>query len=462
MSNLEGHNHRGKENLRAGAVLPERALNKFLVLLSCCIISSKPSYVQAQDNTDTIRTGIAVTAEPVRVGIISFDGSSARIRTDLALNAFQVSFLDFFFTTAIRTSTFANMHLYVQGTASIEGDSLFNSKLSLHRAAAFRDFLVGKYNLSFAHPIKISGIGENWEQLERRLEHISDDLFPWRNEVLQIIRNTPSYNHREQAIRRLDKGQAYYRLKRDFFPSLRNVIISVESHEETHEIMPLLTGRLDTLHPVRLTGFVATPKAAPLTIPRPSVLTPLENSPPVSPRVFRPRVVLKSDLLALSGITTELAYRAPLPNIEVEYLFNPRWSVAFAWTYKPYAWSRAFELWEATAYTLEARWRFLPLHYYGGLYLGLYGRAGDYDQRPHPSPSAGNLTGHYGETGLSLGYTLPLSQRWVLEAGISAGYRHLVRIGYTREADHYNYFDSSDHTSGTHLTGLFVRLGYRF
>jgi hypothetical protein len=183
--------------------------------------------------------------------------------------------------------------------------------------------------------------------------------------------------------------------------------------------------------------------------------------------IGRPTVVVKSNLLALAGVSPEPAYRTPMPNLELEYLFNRRWSVAFAALYEKFSHARGYDVWHVTAYTLEGRYRLLPDRCYGGLYLGAYLRLGDYNfRKPYPQGTESgpryNQTGYYQEGGLTLGYTLPLARHWVIEAGAAAGYRHTGAKHYTHETAEENWYNYRNPGSGIRLTDLFIRLGYRF
>jgi hypothetical protein len=175
---------------------------------------------------------------------------------------------------------------------------------------------------------------------------------------------------------------------------------------------------------------------------------------------FRPYVAIKTDLVSLAGVTNKAAYRTPMPNLEVEYLFNRRFSAAFSGLYERFFKASGYDLWHVSAYTLEGRYRILPDKQYGGLYLGVYGRVGDYNIRN--AGSTDNYTGMYTEGGLSAGYTLPIARNWVLEGGISGGYRHTNARYYMHEAGDVNYLLSEKPFNKFMLTSFFLRIGYRF
>jgi hypothetical protein len=178
-------------------------------------------------------------------------------------------------------------------------------------------------------------------------------------------------------------------------------------------------------------------------------------------RSFRPLLVVKTNLVAAAGVSTEIKYRTPMPNLELEWLINERFSVAVAGLFEKFSITPGYDAWHTTAYTLEGRYRVWPRATYGGLYLGLYGRMGDYNIRRSAANAPTGNTGRYSATGLSVGYTLPLSNHWILEAGAACGYRHNRIKSYTHEAPQENYIDDQRGKDKFELGDLFVRIGYR-
>jgi hypothetical protein len=175
-------------------------------------------------------------------------------------------------------------------------------------------------------------------------------------------------------------------------------------------------------------------------------------------------VVIKTNLLYDAGISSEPSYRTPMPNLEVEYLISRRWSVSLAGLYEGWAHNiHNYARWHVTSYTLEGRYRILPDKCWGGLYIGAYGRVGDYNLLySWDDLTSGNHTGRYNEVGLSAGYTWPFAKHWVVEAGVQGGYRHSNVKNYTHEEPDNNYYDNSTLKNALKLTGLYLNIGYRF
>jgi hypothetical protein len=89
----------------------------------------------------------------------------------------------------------------------------------------------------------------------------------------------------------------------------------------------------------------------------------------------------------------------------------------------------------------------------------LYGLTGNFDLKENTISKKGH-TGDLHEGGVSLGYYLPLSERWGLEAGIRVGYRKESGDFYYYDQPHF-YYDSTYGQHGLKLTGIRLLLTYR-
>jgi hypothetical protein len=400
-------------------------------------------------------THAADTAELVRRGSISFEVSSSRVRHDLQLNAVQLANLEIFFRQVMNDPLLSVARIRLTGSSSVEGGVMLNNCLSHSRVLAFRDFMETHYRLSTHLPVELYYIGEDWDGLEEQVERLSPDEFSWREEVLHIIRSKASPNQREQALRLLADGKPYRYLKQYIFPLQRRVRFAVMYDRATPLLRPIVLSslpaiplpKLDIQH--REVNKIVQSKDT-------------SSSDANADTTPHGRFAIKSNMLLLSGLTAEVRFVAVMPNLEVEYMFSRRLSLAVAWMYKPFRWASGYDTWKATAYTIEGRYRLLPHRETGGLYTGIYARGGDYNIRPDRRRVAGNTTGRYYEGGISLGYTLPLSRHWLLEGGVAGGFRHTLIRGYSHEGKHLNYLDYTERTNRIRLTELFLRIGYCF
>lgn len=106
----------------------------------------------------------------------------------------------------------------IVGLASIEGTVAFNEHLSIRRAEVLRDYLDARVDMP-DEVYEVVGCGEGWADMR---DIIVESNLEEREELLQIIDNTPDENLREQRIRKLNGGRAYEYLKQSIFADQRN------------------------------------------------------------------------------------------------------------------------------------------------------------------------------------------------------------------------------------------------
>lgn len=124
---------------------------------------------------------------------------------------------------------------------------------------------------------------------------------------------------------------------------------------------------------------------------------------------------------AVAGIGVNLLSSAALiPSIQVDSYFSNRFSVSAEWYYSKWNYS-AQNVFNVSMANLELR--YFPMgkkKTFEGLYIGLYGGAGEYDFR---WGTQDGRQSQFVSAGLSLGYVLPLGKSgFYFEAGISGGY----------------------------------------
>ncbi|MDR0989184.1 MAG: DUF3575 domain-containing protein [Prevotellaceae bacterium] len=331
------------------------------------------------------------------------------------------------------------------GTASIEGDYHHNALLAQRRVHALFRQLEEEYHLS-ARRIRVTqrSIPEHWDELARNVSH---STMLHRHEVLSIIRQVPITQGREHQLMQLAGGAPYRLMKQRFFPGLRQMRVTL-TFSRKH-----LPGQ--TTDDVRTTNS-PNPEETTASVPTKAQDTLLSDG--TSSVRFRPHLLLKTNLLAWAGITPEIAFRTPMPNLEVELRCTPHFALHLAALYQEgVGHARGYNLYHVSGYTLEGRYRPLPTLRHPGCYLGLYLRAGDYNMRPVPGEG---ITGAYSETGLSIGYTVALSAHWLLEGGVSAGYRYTHIKTYLHDA-HGDHPTGRRHTDAFRLTNLSLAIGYR-
>jgi hypothetical protein len=321
-------------------------------------------------------------------------------------------------------------------TASIEGNYYDNGLLAQQRVSALRRRLEELYQLSARMSVSSHWTAENWDDLAYSIAHSN---IPHREEALHIIKHTAITQGREYQLMKLAGGEPYRQMKSRFFQGLRQMRVTL-TFRRKH--LPAQTS--EPLHGDRASTN------------RNSTDTPL--SLPTAAARFRPRLLIKSNLLAWAGITPEIAYRTPMPNLELEWMWNKHFSLSAAALYqRDVGRAEGYEVYHVTAYTLEMRYRPLPTLRHPGCYTGIYLRAGDYNMRTLPTVGT---TGRYYEGGLSMGYTVALSAHWLLEGGLSAGYRYVQVKKYLHDAGG-DQPTQRGHTDAFTLTNISLTIGYR-
>lgn len=301
--------------------------------------------------------------------------------------------------------------------ASPEGSSKINTSLSERRAAAIRSYLEKRVSLG-GYIFEVKSRGVDWKGLAR-LVGASD--MPYREEVLDILENTPEWvtrggkvvDSRKSRLQRLHAGEAWRYMEERFFPELRasGVLLVFEAEPvvkipEPEPVVPrrdtVVVERRDTVEVVR----------------RDTVM--LRDTVVVEPKPF------------YMALKTNLLYDAVLvPNIGAEFYLGRGWSVGGNWMYTWWKNDRRHNYWRIYGGELDIRKYFgrrakeKPLT---GHHLGLYGQLFTYD---FETGGTGYLGGKPGGTlwekmnyavGLEYGYSLPVARRLNFDFVIGVGY----------------------------------------
>ena len=112
--------------------------------------------------------------------------------------------------------------IVIAGFASPEGSLSLNNKLALDRAVAVKNFLLQNVNIN-PEVIQIYNGSVDWTGLR---ELVAQSNMYQKNQIIDIINNVPvldSYGNtgRHSALMRLDRGEPYRYMLREFFPRLR-------------------------------------------------------------------------------------------------------------------------------------------------------------------------------------------------------------------------------------------------
>lgn len=212
---------------------------------------------------------------------------------------------------------------------------------------------------------------------------------------------------------------------------------------------------------------VAEPEAAPKEEPQvvqtqePAVSEPAPVAVVPSATEFRPMLGIKTNLLTWASIMPDFKhYNTYVPNLEVEYYFADKWSVAASGAYAD--WSAGGNKYFAVSdWSVEPRYWFNNDGRFRWFYAGVYGQMGDYDNQNLHIDDFGN-TGDYFGGGVSLGAMIPLGNRFGFELGIRGGYlnRELKAYSYSTEDAAY-YLESKETKNEWGIMGIKASLLFR-
>lgn len=346
-------------------------------------------------------------------------------------------------------------NIVVYGYASPEGKPLANERLARNRCYTIADYIAEKTGVN---PELIekrpSGIG--WDELRRLVE--ANPNVPYRQKVLDILENTPIWVYdgsgrivdgRKKQLMDLAGGRAWDWMYHHLYPELRNAVaISLYCR---HIGVVDITDISENPAPAAVSDSIASDSTADtIAIAEPS--DSIEASESWADVITSDGGLINlrgSDsakaghtprhLLALK--TNLLYYAALLPNVELECLFNDRWSVAVegnvAW-WGSYKNDKSYRL---AVIDAEMRYWALTREPWHGMYVGVIGGGGWYDLKKGSKP------GKYGDgamAGLSLGYVWPIGRNLSLEAEIGAGYIYTRYKEYETRDSHHVYMRTKD------------------
>lgn len=457
---------------------PDILLWLLLLALSLPMAAQQPDEALLSDSTyrHVIRTG----SDSLNCYLAYRPGNYEVIRS-FENNDAELTYLDAFIHRAFADTLIYVREVRLTGYCSIEGLFLTNERLAINRVNGMKKYLDKEYRLSKRYPVTLGCVAEDWKGL-RKLIDVSS--YPWREEVLAIIDRVGIFEGRESLLMKLDGGNPYREMMNDLFPKLRRVEITVEYDlkriieqryqrkmddtefqailQEERRKAAAAEARLreleDSLAVSRQAETEKQARQKELSMAARKRERETERANLLQTRrAFRPLIGIKTNLIDWAGVTPELERTTFMPNLAAEVFFANRWSVEFSATYSDFAFGDR-EHWGLTGYRLEPRWWLRGEHRYTGLYIGIYGQAGDFNSQR----TSGNHTGTYLQGGVSAGWYWLLSKHWGVETGVRGGYQKADVTPY--EKLNGRYYKKNDEVDGTRmgLMGVDVSVSYRF
>lgn len=323
-------------------------------------------------------------------------------------------------------------HMTIEAFASPDGSEEFNNRLAGDRARSISDYIISHTSVNPAIVRSSSG-GIAWDELRRMVD--ADRSVPSRAHILDIIDNVEVrifdskgrlVDSRKKRLMDLDAGRPYRYLCDNIFPELRNAAV----------ITLYIKGSPD---PVILSGPAETPSESVDKAP------PSEEPEPLpAPVATAPQLTEETDTVQTEhtpckpvhrlAIKSNLIYDALLmPNLEIEYRINDRWSVALegnvAWWHN----DSKHKYYQIAMIAPESRYWFMTRNPWHGHYVGLFAGGGKYDLE-----NGGR--GYKGEgfiSGVTYGFMFPIARNLSFDAEIGLGYVNTRYREYIPRDGHY-------------------------
>ena len=170
--------------------------------------------------------------------------------------------------------------------------------------------------------------------------------------------------------------------------------------------------------------------------------------------------------LELGNGNTGIQIGSFMPNLELEYYFADRWSIALAGKYADFSYKgKDDNKWSVSDITLSPKVWPIEKGSFSGLSVGLFGQYGDFDIRGEKISVDGlyGRTGRFWTAGASIGYLIPVYSGFCMEAELQTGYRSVFNGKKYRydEIDNKNYLETRFSSTGF-MVGLKISVLYRF
>lgn len=385
-----------------------------IALLIAAIVA--PTIVSAQD----IRLSESWQNDN-RHGIsVDFRVNSTVIDPNYHNNAEALERIDSLYRKLERDTTYEIVSVGFYGTASPEGSTEINYRLSRNRMLALEKMVRERIDIPEGIIIEDEHyIG--WDHLIDLV--VADTEMPMRDEVLKILNteypstwgpNGRMVDGRITELRKLDNGRVWNLMLKRHFVHMRNawvIIVTVRKVAEEEEAAKLLEQEAEEEELEG--GSLAMPEPEPEPIPEPEP----EPEPAPEPVERIGLISFKTNALEVAGL---------IANIGAEVRIAPKMSFDVIGHYSPYDYFKFDRKIRVFAIQPELRYWFgnpLVKGHFVGLHVPVTGfnvQLGDHRYQD-PNRAAWGV-------GLSYGYALPLGKNtgWGVEFTVGLGYMNIV------------------------------------
>ena len=189
--------------------------------------------------------------EPLKVTVKAYvDSLESRVTFPVGKHVLDASFgenakalkeLDSFLSRIVRVTGVTLKGVTIQGYASPEGRFDKNKSLAERRTHSLADYVNKQYpELKANSDYAVYGVGEDWKGLRSR---VALSALPEREQVVSIIDRYDTDTEREREIRKLNGGEVYKTLLRDFYPPLRRTVFTLRA-----EVAPYTEAQLPEIY----------------------------------------------------------------------------------------------------------------------------------------------------------------------------------------------------------------------
>ncbi|WP_455591752.1 DUF3575 domain-containing protein, partial [Bacteroides sp.] len=374
---------------------------------------------------------------------LSYPVGNSAVDPAFGNNARELDVLHRFLRYALEDTLVCVQNVRITGYSSPDGTDLVNQRISTNRANRLLRYLNADYRLSENYPVEVLSQGADWVKLR---EMIAASPYKWRDDALRIIDGTDTSDRKKMQLGYLGGGDAHKRLYEEFYPLLRRVEITIHydvqcmKHKIRRAELPDLSNYAIRVLKLKAMQFHR-------------ITNPMKRRP-----AFHPVFALRTNLYAWAGMTPEFKYRRFMPNLGAELFFARRWSVVASATYADWDYDKE-KHWGVSGYRVEPRFWLLGDRRFRYFYLGVFGQAGDYNDRSVMTLQG--CTGTYWQTGLSAGCYLPLIRHLGIELGVRGGYEDAKLKLYSVETDAF-YLDAKDNHDRWGIVGVDIGVSWRF
>lgn len=432
-------------------------LNSGALLLCAVIYCSNAAFAQQPANLE---------------GHLSYPLNKSFVIYDFSTNVNEINSLHAYITKTLHDPFLNIRSIEITGYSSPEGSYEQNEKLAGQRAESLKSYLQPFFSDA---DIQINYVPEDWNGL---VEVLRNADYPELDKIRAIAESELSTEQKESQLKKLP-NRIYKELSRNYFPLLRKATLVIrcdrnevsdskksisvkqvaDSEEDAEETFVSVQQnnmqyRNSQLYRQNIQNTVLTDRYG--------------NSYCGNKRKqnvysaffaedFTPTIAVGTNLLEWAGFRPDFTRTTVIPNIYVEYYFLKRWSAKAAFSYCDWSYSDGNRFQGLSSYSLEPRFWWKNDSKFLGLFLGVYGQIGDYNQKCPVE----NYTGKYYSGGISAGYLFPLYKGLAVEVSVRVGYRHATVKKYDANeecSDLCREYDKNEFT----ITGSFLNLLYRF